>query len=204
MFERYTDKSRRVIFFARYEASNFGSRWIEGHHLLLALLREGWDVFAPFLESRDRAAEIRKEIEQRFPQQAPPVPVSVDLPLSHQSRRALAYAAEESQRLGHASIEPVHLVLGLLREPGAVTEILGRYGMGLEAVRAAAASAPAGAGVRRDIQPWQAALMTVPAERQEAARRILQALGREKVRIEVISPGNSFTVAFGEEPATQS
>lgn len=196
MFERYSEKSRRVIFFARYEASQSGSQWIETHHLLLALFRESWDAFAPFLQSHDRLLEIRKEIEQRFPQQTPKIPVSVDLPLSHQSKRALAYGAEESERLGHAAIEPVHLVLGLLREPGAVPEVLGRHGMGLEAVRAAAASAPEGSGVRRQREPWQAALIAVPAERQDAARRILQALSRQKVRIEVTSPEDSFTVSF--------
>ena len=199
MFERYTEQARRVIFFARYEASNFGSPWIEAHHLLLGLLRESWDVFEPFLKWREQAFAIRKEIEQRFPQQAPPVPTAVDLPLSHQSKRALAYAAEESQRFGHGSIEPVHLVLGLLREPGAVAEILGRYGMGLEAVRAAAASAPAGTGVRREPVRWQAASMSVPTERQEAALRILKALGRERVRIEVSSPEDTFTISFGQE-----
>jgi|ERR1017187_5416421 ATP-dependent Clp protease ATP-binding subunit ClpC len=195
MFERYVEKARRAIFFARYEASQAGSQWIETHHLLLGLLRENWDTFAPFLQSRDRLPEIRKEIEQRFPHQ-PKVSVTVDLPLSHQSKRALAYAAEESERLGHAAIEPVHLVLGLLREPGAVAEILAPYGMGLEALRAAAASAPAGTGVRRQPEPWPTALIALQAERQDAARRILQALGREKVRIEVTSPEDSFTVSF--------
>ena len=103
MFERYSEKSRRVIFFARYEASNFGSQRIETHHLLLGLLRENLDVFAPFLKSPDEASAIRQEIEQRFPRQAP-VPTSADLPLAHESKRVLAYAAEEAERLRHQTI----------------------------------------------------------------------------------------------------
>jgi ATP-dependent Clp protease ATP-binding subunit ClpC len=195
MFERYDEKARRAIFFARYEASQAGSQWIETHHLLLGLLRESWEVFEPFLKSRDRVIAIRKEIEQRFPQQ-PKISVSVDLPLSHQSKRALAFGAEEAQRLGHAWIGSVHLVLGLLREPGPVSEVLGPCGMGLAAVRAAAASAQPGTGVLKEHQAWQTALMAVPAERQDAARRIIQAMCHQKVRIEVTSPEDSFTASF--------
>ncbi|HEY1206184.1 MAG TPA: Clp protease N-terminal domain-containing protein [Bryobacteraceae bacterium] len=195
MFERYVEKARRAIFFARYEASQSGSQWIETHHLLLGLLRENWEAFEPFLKSRDRAMAIRKEIEQRFPQQ-PKISVSVDLPLSHQSKRALAHAAEEAEHLAHPMIEPVHLVLGLLCEPDAVAAILAPYGMSLEALRAAAASSPAGTGIRRQREPWQAALIALPADRQDAARRILEALRKDKVRIEVTSPEDSFTVSF--------
>ena len=63
-------------------------------------------------------------------------------------------------------------------------------------MRAAAASAPEGTGVRRQPETWQAALIALSAERQDAARRILQALGRPKVRIEVTSPEDTFTVSF--------
>jgi ATP-dependent Clp protease ATP-binding subunit ClpC len=189
MFERFDENARRAIFFARYEAIQSGSQKIETHHLLLGLLREDWEAFEPFLKSHDRATAIRSEIERRFPHKPA-------MPLSHRAKCALADAAEESQRLGHSMTEPVHMVLGLLRQPGAVAEILAPDGMRVEAVRAAAASAPAGAGVRKRPETWQALLLDLSAERQDAARRILWALDRHKVRIEVTSPEDSFTVSF--------
>ena len=73
MFERYTEKARRVIFFARYEASQFGSPYIETEHLLLGLLREDKALANRFLRSHAAVESIRKQIEghttvaKRFP-----------------------------------------------------------------------------------------------------------------------------------------
>ena len=63
MFERYTEKARRVIFFARYEASQFGSPYIETEHLLLGLLREDKALANRFLRSHAAVESIRKQIE---------------------------------------------------------------------------------------------------------------------------------------------
>ena len=63
MFERYTEKARRVIFFARYEASQFGSPYIETEHLLLGLLREDKALTNRFLRSHASVESIRKQIE---------------------------------------------------------------------------------------------------------------------------------------------
>ena len=63
MFERYTEKARRVIFFARYEASQFGSPYIETEHLLLGLLREDKALANRFLRSHAAIESIRKQIE---------------------------------------------------------------------------------------------------------------------------------------------
>jgi len=63
MFERYTEKARRVIFFARYEASQFGSPCIETEHLLLGLLREDKALTYRFLRSYGSVESIRREIE---------------------------------------------------------------------------------------------------------------------------------------------
>ena len=65
MFERYTEKARRVIFFARYEASQFGSPYIETEHLLLGLLREDKALTNRFLRSHASIESIRKQIEGR-------------------------------------------------------------------------------------------------------------------------------------------
>jgi ATP-dependent Clp protease ATP-binding subunit ClpC len=65
MFERYTEKARRVIFFARYEASQFGSPYIETEHLLLGLLREDKALTNRFLRSHASVESIRKQIEAK-------------------------------------------------------------------------------------------------------------------------------------------
>src|SRR5215471_14054192 len=113
MFERYTEKARRVIFFGRYEASQFGSPYIETEHVLLGLLREDKALTNRFL--RSQAEAIRKQIEDHTTVREK-VPTSVDLPLSNESKRVLAYAAEEAERLSHKHIGTEHLLLGLLRE----------------------------------------------------------------------------------------
>ncbi len=115
MFERYTEKARRVIFYARYEASQFGSPFIETEHLLLGLLREDKTLTNRFLREHALDDSIRKQIEAHTVIREK-VATSVDLPLSNEGKRVLAYAAEEAERLSHKHIGTEHLLLGLLRE----------------------------------------------------------------------------------------
>jgi ATP-dependent Clp protease ATP-binding subunit ClpC len=135
MFERYTEKARRVIFFARYEASQFGSPYIETEHLLLGLLREDKALTNRFLRSHTSIDSIRKQIEGHATIREK-VSTSVDLPLSHECKRVLAYAAEEAERLSHKHIGTEHLLLGLLREEKCfAAEILRERGLRLSTVR---------------------------------------------------------------------
>ena len=135
MFERYTEKARRVIFFARYEASQFGSPYIETEHMLLGLLREDKALTNRFLRSLAPVESIRKQIEAHTTVREK-VSTSVDLPLSNEGKRVLAYAAEEAEGLGHKHIGSEHLLLGLLREETCfAAEILKERGVRLEAFR---------------------------------------------------------------------
>src|SRR6204780_751595 len=135
MFERYTEKARRVIFFARYEASQFGSPYIETEHLLLGLLREDKALTNRFLRSHASVESIRKQIEGHTTIREK-VSTSVDLPLSNEGKRVLASAAEEAERLSHKHIGTEHLLLGLLREEKCfAAEILQERGLRLPAVR---------------------------------------------------------------------
>jgi ATP-dependent Clp protease ATP-binding subunit ClpC len=129
MFEKYTEKARRVIFFARYEASQFGSPTIETEHLLLGLIREDKNLTARFIpKANSTIQDIRKEIEGRTLIRDK-VSTSVDLPFSEECKRALNCAAEESDRLGHKHIGTEHILLGLLREEKSVAaEILREHG----------------------------------------------------------------------------
>jgi len=88
MFERYTEKARRTIFFGRYEASQFGSPYIESEHLLLGLLREDKSLANTFLSSHGAVESVRKQVEERTVIRAR-VSTSVDLPLSNECKRIL-------------------------------------------------------------------------------------------------------------------
>src|SRR6187401_2593983 len=135
MFERYTERARRVIFFARYEASQFGSTTIETEHLLLGLIREDKNLTNRFLRNHSSIESIRKEIEGRTTIREK-VSTSIDLPLSNECKRILAYAAEEAERLNHRHIGTEHLLLGILREEKCVAaEILHERGLRLVAIR---------------------------------------------------------------------
>ncbi|HSO76321.1 MAG TPA: ATP-dependent Clp protease ATP-binding subunit [Blastocatellia bacterium] len=136
MFERYTEKARRVIFFARYEASQFGARAIESEHILLGLLREDKQLTQKFFRTPHSTVEsIRKEIEGRTPLRDK-VSASVDLPLSPSAKRVLSYAADESERLQHRHIGTEHLLLGILREEKSPAhEILYERGLRLSQIR---------------------------------------------------------------------
>jgi ATP-dependent Clp protease ATP-binding subunit ClpA len=135
MFERYTEKARRVIFFARYEASQFGSPYIETEHLLLGLLREDNPMVSRHLPSPGYEESILKQIKSQTAIRDK-IATSVDLPLSNECKRVLAYAAEESMRLGHNHIGTEHLLLGLLRETGCFAErMLSKRGADLKRLR---------------------------------------------------------------------
>src|SRR3989440_11819993 len=110
MFERYTEKARRVIFFARYEASQFGSPYIEPEHLLLGLLREDKALANRFLRSHAAIESIRKQIEAHNTVREK-VSTSVDLPLSHECKRVLAYGAEKAERLHQKDIAQEHKLI---------------------------------------------------------------------------------------------
>ena len=115
MFERYTEKARRVIFFARYEASQYGSPYIETEHLLLGLMREDKALANRFLRQQGSIESIRKEIEARITIRER-ISTSVEVPLSAECKRILNMSAEEAERLGHKHVGTEHLLLGILRE----------------------------------------------------------------------------------------
>jgi hypothetical protein len=151
MFERYTERARRSVFFARYEASQFGSTSIEPEHFFLGILRE--DAALRAILSSPVREQLRSQIEARQ-EKREKVSTSVDLPLSQDTRRALTYAAEEADLLEHKEIECGHLVLGLLRlEPSVVGEMLAPLGIGYESMKAALAARAERPPVKREAEP---------------------------------------------------
>jgi hypothetical protein len=135
MFERYTEKARRVIFFSRYEASRFGSPYIETEHLLLGLLREDKALTSRLLPASASVDSIPKQIEEHTTIREK-VSTSVDLPISNEGKRVLAYAAEEADELSDKHIGTEHLLLGLLREKDAyAAHLLNSQGLSLDGAR---------------------------------------------------------------------
>jgi hypothetical protein len=142
MFERYTEKARRSIFFGRYEASQFGSPYIESEHLLLGLLREDKALAYAFLHSHGAVESIRKQVEGQIAIREK-VSTSIDLPLSNECKRILAYAAEEADQLSHKFISTGHLFLGVLREQECfAATLLRERGIALEMAREQIGSNP--------------------------------------------------------------
>lgn len=164
MFELYTEKARRVIFYARYEASQLGSPYVETEHLLLGLLREDKALTNRFLGSHASVESIRKQIEGVTVIREK-VSTSVDLPISDECKRILAYASEEAEKLGHKHIGTEHLLLGVLREENCFgAKLLKERGVQIASVREqlanpetktspqiSAAAAPSAPGLFRDL-----------------------------------------------------
>ena len=132
MFERYTERARRCIYFARQSAAKYGSQTIETEDLLLGILHEDPDVIGRFLPSKT-AQDIRAEIEGRLTERTAepprllrlllrlrPVSASIEIPLSLYCKRILVYAAEEAERLFHRHINSDHVFMGVVREEDGV------------------------------------------------------------------------------------
>ncbi len=135
MFERYTEGARRTVFFARYEASNFGSLCIDTEHLLLGLLRADKLLFRHVQLKVDFDA-AHEEVVARIKPGAKTILTNVDLPLSEHAGRALTYASEDANRLNHRHIGTTHLLLGLMRdEKFASAESLAQLGAHLGSLR---------------------------------------------------------------------
>ncbi len=130
MFERYTEKARRVIFFARYEASQLGGLAIEPHHLLLGLLRDDQQLFTRFCKLTAATVEELRDRVRAATGSSTKLSASADMPLSSQAKDILTYAADESHKLNHKHIGTEHLLLGLLRsEQSIAAEILSEMGV---------------------------------------------------------------------------
>jgi ATP-dependent Clp protease ATP-binding subunit ClpA len=140
MFERYTEKARRSIFFARYEASQFGSPEIDTEHLLLGLLREDHSLLGLGPELPLEA--IRKRIQAATLPGREKIPTSVDLPLSLACKLALAHGAEEAQKFGDNQIRTAHLLIGLLDQDCFAAQMLHEFGWAADTLRLAVASSP--------------------------------------------------------------
>ena len=115
MFEHYTEPARRAVFFARFEASQCGSDYIQLEHLLVGILLGDPKLALRLLPSREKIDGVRDRVRKSSPGPKPNA-TSVDLPLDMACKRALAHAAEVSQNLQHKQIHAAHLLMGIFRD----------------------------------------------------------------------------------------
>ena len=124
MFEKFTEKARRVMFFARYEASQFGSESIQSGHLLLGLLRESEKTSTQLLERMGvQVGSLRERLVAALtPKDRKVVPssTSIDIPMEEEVKRILQHATSESGKLNHKHVGAEHLLLGMLKEEGSL------------------------------------------------------------------------------------
>ncbi|MDD3374597.1 MAG: ATP-dependent Clp protease ATP-binding subunit [Candidatus Omnitrophica bacterium] len=136
MFNRFTERARKVIVLAKEEAKRFNHDYIGTEHLLLGLIREGEGVAAAVLQKLGLDLEsIRIEVE-KVVQPGPQTQVMGDIPFTPRSKKALELSAEEARALGHNYIGTEHLLLGLIREgEGVAYRVFLNMGVDLEKVR---------------------------------------------------------------------
>jgi hypothetical protein len=142
MFQRFTEKARRVIFFARYEASQYGNKEIATEHLLLGLIREDRALLHRFLGPSAPHVDLRAEMEREI-ERGERISTSVEMPLSTESKRVLNLAVEEADRMGKREIGTEHLLLALLGVKGSLAQrTLAARGMKVDETRQTLAIAP--------------------------------------------------------------
>ncbi len=136
MFEKFTEKAKRILFLARYEASQQGSKVIGTEHILLGLLKEGEETTRELFTRANVSMDLlQAELERRNPPREK-LSTSVEIPFSDETKKALQFAEEEAERLMHPHIGTEHLLLGLLRlEDSVAGRMLAERGMRLFAVR---------------------------------------------------------------------
>ena len=136
MFNRFTERARKVIILAKEEARRFNHDYIGTEHILLGLVREGEGVAAAVLQKMGVSLEnIRLEIE-KLVQPGPTTQIIGDIPFTPRAKKALELAAEEARSLGHNYIGTEHLLLGLIKEnEGVASQVLLNLGLDLNTVR---------------------------------------------------------------------
>ncbi|MCX5683612.1 MAG: AAA family ATPase, partial [Planctomycetota bacterium] len=154
MFERFTDRARKVMALANQEAQRFNHEYVGTEHILLGLVKEGQGVAANVLHNLQvDLKKIRLEVE-KIVKSGPNMVTMGKLPQTPRAKKVIEFAIEEARNLGHNYVGTEHLLLGLLREhDGVAAQVLMNLGLKLEDVRTevlnilgASQEAEAGAG----------------------------------------------------------
>src|SRR5215204_4947405 len=136
MFERFSDRARKVFALANQEAQRFNHEYIGTEHILLGLVKEGSGVGANVLKNLDvDLRKVRLEVE-KLVKSGPDMVTMGKLPQTPRAKKVIEYAIEEARNLNHNYVGTEHLLLGLLREhDGVAAQVLMNLGLKLEEVR---------------------------------------------------------------------
>jgi len=136
MFNRFTERARKVILLAKEEAKRFNHDYIGTEHILLGLVREGEGVAAVVLQKMGlNLPQIRSGIE-KIVKPGPSTVLSADIPFTPKAKKAIELSGEEARALGHNYIGTEHILLGLIKEgEGIASQILMDMGLDLDKVR---------------------------------------------------------------------
>jgi ATP-dependent Clp protease ATP-binding subunit ClpC len=172
MFERFTDRARRVVVLAQEEARMLNHNYIGTEHILLGLIHEGEGVAAKGLESLGISLEaVRSQVEEIIGQgqQAP----SGHIPFTPRAKKVLELSLREALQLGHNYIGTEHILLGLIREgEGVAAQVLVKLGADLSRVRQQVIQLLSG------YQGKEAVAAGGPAEGQPSTSLVLDQFGR--------------------------
>ncbi|MFH1776524.1 MAG: ATP-dependent Clp protease ATP-binding subunit [Candidatus Omnitrophota bacterium] len=136
MFDRYTERARKVILLAKEEAKRFNHDYIGTEHILLGLIKEGEGVAAAVLQNLNLSLDIIRLEVEKLVQAGPSTVTSGDIPFTPKAKKAIELAMSEARALGHNYIGTEHLLLGLIRETeGVASQVLLNLGLDLNKVR---------------------------------------------------------------------
>jgi ATP-dependent Clp protease ATP-binding subunit ClpC len=176
VFERFTDRARRVVVLAQEEARLVNHNYIGTEHLLLGLLREEEGVAAKALSSMDISLDdVRRQIEEIIGR-GETLPTG-HIPFTPRAKKVLELSLRESIQLGHNYIGTEHLLLGLVREgEGVAAQVLVKQGASLDAVRGA-------------VLKLLETMRETPPEVRAAAERVIESQGQATEEQPEVEPG---------------
>jgi ATP-dependent Clp protease ATP-binding subunit ClpA len=186
MFERFTDRARRVVVLAQEEARLLNHNYVGTEHLLLGLIHESEGVAATALESLGISLEaVRAQVEEIIGQGR--IAPTGHIPFTPRAKKVLELSLREAKQLGHNYIGTEHILLGLIREgEGVAAQVLVRLGGDLSRVRQQVIQLLSGYAVGGEEAVARARLvrMTVPEELREAEEQLAQVRRQKEAAID--------------------
>ncbi len=179
MFERFTDRARKVMALANQEAQRFNHEYIGTEHILLGLVKEGSGVGANVLKNLQvDLRKVRLEVE-KLVKSGPETVTMGKLPQTPRAKRVIEYAIEEARQLNHNYVGTEHLLLGLLREQdGVAAQVLMNLGLKLDDVREEVLNL-LGAGVESEEASTMAPPGEAPGKKGKSKTPALDSFGRD-------------------------
>ncbi len=179
MFERFTDRARKVMALANQEAQRFNHEYIGTEHILLGLVKEGSGVGANVLKNLDvDIKKLRLEIE-KLVKSGPDMVTMGKLPQTPRAKKVIEFAIEEARALNHNYVGTEHILLGLLRETeGIAARVLMNLGLKLENVRQEVLNL-LGAGVDPNYQGMSMKMGPASVQKQKSKTPALDSFGRD-------------------------